>query len=339
MRQALAMLLLCVIGCGGGDGSTCQTAACPGGQSYSTCATPGSAAVEYRFGGERCACTGADCTSCAARVAQFCGGVGGVVGLGDAGLVASGDGGIVFLGSHDMAVGGGGFGGSGGGGSGGGGGGAGGSGGGGSAGSGGGGMCAPNGATCAAYTDCCSLTCARQQCSGCYIDGSRCTSANDCCNGACTQGVCRPACTGMGGQCTLAGDCCSGICAQGFCRTCSPTGSACSSTGECCSGLSCTNGYCLSPTTSCASLRTPNACAACCQGENAAGFATFLADEKTCACSTCAASCSASLCGGNGIDAACMSCVTTMCMPALQRCAADPGCSAYLNCGISCSKL
>jgi hypothetical protein len=330
MRYALATLVTLALGCGGG--STCQTASC-GAKSYDTCATPGSAVVEYRFGGESCSCNAGttDCLTCTEKLTTYCGGGGGTTGMGVGGNGGTGGSG----GGGGTIGGGGGTGGSGGGGTTGG----------GSGGSGGGpgSLCALGGTSCQSFSDCCSGTCANQVCTSCNGAGGTCFAASDCCLGAsCYNGTCVSACAIDGGKCTLATDCCSGICGQGTCRQCTTAGNSCTSSSECCGGLECNGGTCYAPATGCSGV--PQTCISCCSTNYSAGYMKLVGLEATCACtkgSTCLAACSVSLCAGATTpDSACATCLGQSCSTmVLQQCQADTDCAAYIGCAAKCPTM
>lgn len=126
-----------------------------------------------------------------------------------------------------------------------------------------GGQCKPGGQACAAFSDCCSGTCADSVCTLCGQKGESCD--HGCCMGlSCQNGTCDVPCDAAGSACTGSETCCSKVCSQGICGACGQAGAACVLAAECCS-KTCSQGKCAAP----ACVQTGAACTAtdtCCAG-------------------------------------------------------------------------
>ena len=106
--------------------------------------------------------------------------------------------------------------------------------------------CSLGGASCSANTDCCTVSCIANVCSGtqCVADNGACTQGGECCGGTCTNNTCVPlngSCKTDGNPCGAAGDCCSQFCnSSGLCGPssfCTQNGDACAHDAECCGGI------------------------------------------------------------------------------------------------------
>lgn len=116
-------------------------------------------------------------------------------------------------------------------------------------------ICLDGGASCEAFSECCSGTCANNVCAACGKQGDSC--GGGCCVGLiCYNSECN-SCGPDGAPCLASGDCCSGVCSNGTCAdlVCKPSENECGT--KCVDKLDHDN--CLSCGVACAAANS------CCQ--------------------------------------------------------------------------
>jgi hypothetical protein len=215
--------------------------------------------------------------------------------------------------------------------------------------------CKAGGATCAAFTECCSGSCANDVCTTCIAATEACGAGDTCCLGyGCLAGVCQPSCGGSHDPCLLAAECCSNVCTsgacegdctdlaapcasdiyccqgacdKGFCATCRSVDSATTDAMECCSGQA-ADGKCSCGTGTCEQWVTKSISHPAAYGELCGDAKKYADDAINCVCGPCG-----SACGGS--TEACVALVTTPNTVPTQACQdcskAHPECAAAVT--------